>query len=154
MKILMVCLGNICRSPIAEGVMRSQIEKRGLDWEVDSAGTGGWHVGHAPHKDSQRICRDNGLDISGQKCRLFRPEDFDEFDHILVMDKSNYEDVKQIAGLHFDPERINLLLDYSSNRGAEVPDPYFGTYSDFESIFKLISEATQNFIDYHSNNQT
>ncbi len=87
MKILMVCLGNICRSPLAEGIMQHLVKQHGLDWEVDSAGTGNWHVGQGPDKRSTRVARDNGIDISGQVCRVFNVRDFDTFDHILVMDK-------------------------------------------------------------------
>jgi protein-tyrosine phosphatase len=86
----MVCLGNICRSPLAEGVMQHLANKHGLDWRVDSAGTGGWHVGEGPDRRSVRAAQNNGIDISQQICRKFRKSDFDEFDLIFVMDKSNY----------------------------------------------------------------
>ena len=93
----MVCLGNICRSPLAEGIMQHLVKQNGLDWEVDPAGTGNWHVGEGPDKRSTRTAREQGIDISRQVCRLFTPADFDDFDHILVMDKSNLSNVLAMA---------------------------------------------------------
>jgi protein-tyrosine phosphatase len=93
MKILMVCLGNICRSPLAEGVMQHLADEEGLDWQVDSAGTGNWHVGEAPDRRSIRTARNHDVDISKQACRQFRQSDFNKFDHIFVMDKYNLSDV-------------------------------------------------------------
>ena len=89
----MVCLGNICRSPLAEGIMQHHARQNGLDWYVDSAGTGDWHVGQGPDKRSTATAENHGIDISGQKCRLFKVSDFDTFDLIFVMDKSNYADI-------------------------------------------------------------
>ncbi len=147
----MVCLGNICRSPIAEGVMRHLVNEQNLHWHIDSAGTGSWHTGQAPHKDSQKVCRINGIDISTQKARQFKSSDFEEFDHIIVMDKQNYQDVKSMAGSRFVPSKISLLLDHCNEPGLEVPDPYYGNYEDYEHVFQLITNATKAFIDKHSN---
>src|ERR1700748_3584586 len=97
MKILMVCLGNICRSPLAEGIMQHLADKEGLNWHVDSAGTGNWHIGEGPDHRSVRTAKQHGIDISRQVCRLFTPADFDDFDHILVMDKSNLSNVLAMA---------------------------------------------------------
>src|SRR5260221_6740777 len=97
MKILMVCLGNICRSPLAEGIMQHLAKENGLDWQVDSAGTGNWHVGEGPDRRSVRTARNHGIDISRQVCRLFRISDFDEVDIIFVMDKSKLSDILAIA---------------------------------------------------------
>jgi len=93
----MVCLGNICRSPLAEGIMQHLVEKKGLGWQIDSAGTGNWHVGEGPDRRSTRTARDHGIDISRQVCRQFRQRDFDDFDLILVMDKFNLRDVLNMA---------------------------------------------------------
>src|SRR6187551_3083494 len=93
MKILMVCLGNICRSPLAEGIMQHFADEQGLDWRVDSCGTGNWYIGKGPDKRSTRVAKQYGIDISKQVCRLFKQSDFDTFDHILVMDKSNLADI-------------------------------------------------------------
>src|SRR6202012_5116478 len=97
MNILMVCLGNICRSPLAEGVMQHLSDERHLGWTIDSAGTGGWHVGEAPDRRSTHVARAHGIDISRQVCRKFRQSDFRDFDHIFVMDKNNLQDVLAMA---------------------------------------------------------
>src|ERR1700761_2966570 len=110
MKILMVCLGNICRSPLAEGIMQHLAKQQGLDWEVDSAGTGDWHVGEGPDRRSVRTAREQGIDISQQVCRLFRISDFDTFDHILVMDKSNHRNILVMARNDEDRKKVSLLL--------------------------------------------
>lgn len=144
MKLLMVCLGNICRSPLAEGIMQHEVAKAGLDWEVDSAGTGDWHVGQGPDRRSVKTARDQGIDISKQVCRLFRVSDFDEFDHILVMDKSNYRNVTALARTETDRKKVELLLG-----DREVPDPY---YDDalFLPVFKLIEQGCKVFIARHN----
>jgi len=131
MKILMVCLGNICRSPLAEGIMQHLVDKAGLDWEIDSAGTGDWHVGQGPHHGSVQVARSRGIDITNQVCRLFRISDFDEFDLILVMDKSNLSNVLAMARNQADKQKVKLLLG-----NKEVPDPYYTNL--FEEAFDLI----------------
>jgi len=140
MKILMVCLGNICRSPLAEGIMQHQVKQNGLDWEVDSAGTGNWHVGQGPDGRSTRTAREQGIDISQQVCRLFRISDFDEFDHILVMDKSNYRNIIAMARNEEDKKKVSLLLG-----DKEVPDPYYDD-SQFLPVFKMIEQGCKDFI--------
>ena len=139
----MVCLGNICRSPLAEGIMQHLADKEGLNWTVDSAGTGNWHVGEGPDRRSVRIAQKFGIDISGQICRLFRPSDFDEFNHILVMDPSNLANVLALARNNDDEQKVQLLL-----KDAVVPDPY---YDDtlFEPVFKLIENGCKVFIAKH-----
>ena len=132
MKILMVCLGNICRSPLAEGIMQHLADEQGLDWQIDSAGTGGWHVGQGPDRRSTRTARNHGIDISKQVCRQFRSSDFSHFDHIFVMDKYNLVDVMTMAPDETATKKVKLLL---STR--EVPDPYYDD-SQFEPAFELI----------------
>ena len=136
----MVCLGNICRSPLAEGIMQHLADKEGLDWEVDSAGTGNWHVGQGPDRRSTHVARNYGIDISKQVCRLFRQSDFDEFDHILVMDKSNLANVLAFARNEQDKRKVQLLLG-----DKVVPDPY---HDDdlFDPVFKLIEQGCRDFI--------
>jgi protein-tyrosine phosphatase len=136
----MVCLGNICRSPLAEGIMQHLVKQNGLDWEVDSAGTGNWHVGQGPDRRSTRAAKDNGIDISSQVCRVFRVSDFDEFDHIIVMDKNNLRDVLAQARNDEDRKKVSLLLG-----DKHVPDPY---YDDalFAPVFKLIEQGCKDFI--------
>jgi protein-tyrosine phosphatase len=144
MKILMVCLGNICRSPLAEGIMQHLADKAGLDWQIDSAGTGDWHVGSAPDRRSIQAARDQGIDISKQVCRLFSSRDFDEFDLILVMDKSNLANVLAMARNNQDREKVKMLLG-----NIIVPDPYYDD-AQFAPVFKLIEAGCKEIIKQYS----
>jgi len=144
MKILMVCLGNICRSPLAEGIMQHLAKKNGLDWEVDSAGTGNWHVGEGPDRRSTRTARNHDIDISGQICRLFKVSDFDAFDRIYVMDKSNLKDILAFARNDEDRKKVKLLLG-----DKIVPDPYYED-DQFEPVFRLIEEGCKEIIKEYS----
>jgi protein-tyrosine phosphatase len=132
----MVCLGNICRSPLAEGIMRSKLTK---NYYIDSAGTGGWHAGEAPDKRSIQTARNHGIDISKQSARKFTITDFDSFDVIFVMDQSNYKDVINLAPNGTAKSKVQLLLDNSK----EVPDPYYGTLEDFEQVYQLLNQACE-----------
>jgi protein-tyrosine phosphatase len=136
LKILMVCLGNICRSPLAEGIMRSKLT---ADYYIDSAGTGGWHAGEAPDKRSIQTARNHGIDISKQSARKFSITDFDTFDVIFVMDQSNYKDVLHLAPNETARSKVQLLLDNSK----EVPDPYYGTLEDFEQVYHLLNQSCE-----------
>lgn len=140
MKLLMVCLGNICRSPLAEGIMQHLADGQGLDWHVDSAGTGSWHVGEGPDRRSVRTAHNHGIDISRQICRQFRRKDFRDFDHIFVMDKYNLSDVLAMAPDEEAFSKVKLLL---GNR--EVPDPYYDD-SQFEPVFVLIELGCKEFV--------
>jgi protein-tyrosine phosphatase len=131
----MVCLGNICRSPLAEGIMQHLAKGHGLDWQVDSAGTGNWHVGQSPDRRSIRVAREHGVDISGQVCRLFRMSDFDEFDLIFAMDKNNLSDIMAMARHEDDVRKVKLLLGDKT-----VPDPYYDD-EQFEPVFGMIEEG-------------
>ena len=135
----MVCLGNICRSPLAEGIMQDLVIKEGLDWEIDSAGTGDWHVGEGPHHCSVRVARNRGIDISQQVCRQFKENDFDAFDLILVMDKSNLSNVLAMARNQEDTQKVKLLLG-----DKEVPDPYYTNL--FDEAFDLIEAGCKKVI--------
>ena len=141
MKLLMVCLGNICRSPLAHGIMETLVKEQGLDWQVDSAGTGNWHVGEPPDRRSIRTARAHGIDISDQVCRLFRVSDFDTYDHIFVMDKNNLSDILAMARNKEDEKKVNLLLG-----DKIVPDPY---YDDtlFEPVFNMIEDGCKEIIN-------
>lgn len=144
----MVCLGNICRSPLAEGILQHKANQNGLRWYVDSAGTGNWHVGEAPHHLSQKVAKLNGVDISQQCCRQFQKEDMLRFDRIYVMDDNNYEDVKAMSEELWDETKTDLLLnELYSNENLSVPDPYSGTETDFHRVFKLIEEACEKIIE-------
>jgi protein-tyrosine phosphatase len=141
MKILMVCLGNICRSPLAHGIMESQVKEKGLDWEVDSAGTGDWHIGSPPDKRSIEIAKRYGLDISNQCCRQFQVEDFDKFDRIFVMDKMNLRDVLAKARREQDRQKVKLLLNTDT-----VPDPYYED-SQFDMVYQMIEKGCRIIIE-------
>ena len=140
MRILMVCLGNICRSPLAEGIMQHLVKKEGLDWEVDSAGTGNWHVGQGPDRRSVRAAANEGVDISKQVCRLFRINDFDDFDLILVMDRSNLADILAMARNDEDRKKVKMLLG-----DKIVPDPYYDD-AQFAPVYKLIEAGCKEII--------
>ena len=142
MKILMVCLGNICRSPLAEGVMRHLINEQNLGWEVASAGTGDWHVGNPPDMRGTAVAKEFGYDISAQRGRHFTSNLFDEFDHILVMDKNNYKDVLKLAK---NDEQRNKVQFFLADRG-EVMDPYHHSHL-FEPVFKEVEARCKKLIE-------
>ena len=138
-KILMVCLGNICRSPLAEGIMRAKLSK---DFIVDSAGTGGWHAGELPDKRSISTAKNRGLDITSQRARQFKISDFDTFDYIYVMDNSNYKDVMALAPNEEAKSKVKLILnELLPNENVDVPDPYYGGQDGFENVFNMLNEA-------------
>jgi protein-tyrosine phosphatase len=139
-KILMVCLGNICRSPLAEGILASKLPAN--KFTVDSAGTGSWHIGHQPDERSIAIAKKNNLDISKQKGRQFTTNDFDAFDYIYVMDNSNYWDVVQLVDSKAQTDKVQLILnELFPNENVDVPDPYFGIPNGFDSVYKMLDEA-------------
>lgn len=147
MKILMVCLGNICRSPIAEGVLQHKAIARNLNWEVESAGTLSFHEGHAPHPLSQKTTLLHGIDISQQKSRPFEPEDFDRYDLIFAMAKDVVEGIQQIAGSRFEEKKVRLLMEelYPGEQ-LDVPDPYNGPEHEYHEVFSLIEKACEAFL--------
>jgi protein-tyrosine phosphatase len=148
MKVLMVCLGNICRSPLAQGILEARATEAGLNWEVDSAGTLRYHVNEPPFVLSQQVAKENGIDISKQRCRVFLPEDMHNFDRIYVMDGDNYAAVKKISGTHFQEKKVMRLLDVLyPGEERNVPDPYNGTKKDFEAVFQLIDSACRKIVD-------
>ena len=142
----MVCLGNICRSPLAEGILRHKIKEAGLDWEVESAGTGSWHIGEAPDPRSQKIAKINGIDISKQKAQKFIPDHFTKFDRIYVMDSSNYRDVVNMAVNEDDKNKVELIMNLvEPGKNKAVPDPY---YDDelYSVVFEMLDEACERII--------
>ena len=144
----MVCLGNICRSPLAQGILESKIAKSNLkDIIVDSAGTGNWHSGSAPDQRSIEIAKENGIDISKQKARQFNTEDFNLFDKIFVMDTSNYATLLRLSSSERESEKIKLILDYSfQNKRSSVPDPYYGGSDGFKIVFQLLDQACEEIM--------
>lgn len=140
-KILMVCLGNICRSPLAEGILQSKLSE---DFIVDSAGTGGWHAGQQPDKRSISTAKNRGLDITHQRARQFKKSDFDFFDHIFVMDNSNYKDVLTLAPNEEAKSKVKLILnEIFPNENVDVPDPYYGGQDGFENVFDMLDQACE-----------
>ncbi|MFA6945063.1 MAG: low molecular weight protein-tyrosine-phosphatase [Pedobacter sp.] len=146
MKILMVCLGNICRSPLAHGVMEHLVQQKGLNWEIDSAGTSNWHVGQQPDKRSIAIARKYGVDISNQSCRQFETADFERFDQILVMDHSNLNDVKSLARNDEEHSKISLFL-----KDAIVPDPYHDD-DQFDPVYQMVEKRCKELLAEFASN--
>ncbi len=139
-KILMVCLGNICRSPLAEGILQSKLPSG--KFTIDSAGTGDYHIGSLPDKRSIEVARKYDLDISNQRGRQFSEADFDRFDIIYVMDSSNYENVIKKARNDKDIEKVKMILnEIYPGQNHDVPDPYTGGIQGFDSTFKMLDEA-------------
>lgn len=141
-KILMVCLGNICRSPLAEGILQSKLPRN--QFIVDSAGTGDWHVGRQPDSRSIAIAKSKGLDISRQRGRLFTAQDFETNDYIFVMDNSNYKDVMRLAPNTEAKSKVSLILnELFPDENVDVPDPYFGLEDGFSNVYGMLDEVCE-----------
>lgn len=142
-KVLMVCLGNICRSPLAEGILKSKVDSSKI--HVDSAGTGDWHVGKEPDKRSIAVGSKYKIDITEQRGRLFSEEDFENFDLIYAMDNSNRENILALAKTEEDRSKVKLILDeIFPGENLDVPDPYFGGELGFEDVYKMLDEACES----------
>lgn len=141
-KVLMVCLGNICRSPLAEGILQSKINDDKIF--VDSAGTGAYHIGNLPDKRSIDVAKKYGIDITNQRARKFTVKDFDNFDFIYVMDKSNYQNILMLARNKADEIKVQMILNETHpNQNSSVPDPYYGGNQGFENVYKMLDEACE-----------
>jgi protein-tyrosine phosphatase len=140
--VLTLCLGNICRSPIAEGLIRAYAESLGLSVHIDSAGTSGYHVGEAPDPRSIRVMQKHGHDITKQRSRQLTIDDFDQFDLILAMDQSNINNAHRIAKTDSQRAKVVLFL----RDGSEVPDPYYGGVNGFEDVYQMISESASDWV--------
>ncbi len=145
--VLFVCLGNICRSPAAEGVVRHKAKEIGLAIRCESAGTGRWHVGRAPDRRMREAAKRRGITICNQRARQLELADFYEFDYILAMDLSNQADILSIAPANRSCD-IRLFLDFGSGEEREVPDPYYGGDQGFEHVLDLIEDAAMGFLDH------
>jgi protein-tyrosine phosphatase len=149
----MVCLGNICRSPLAEGILQEKVKKAGLDWVVDSAGTNHYHTGDAPHPLSQKIALINGIDISQQRARRFTSEDLTQFDKIYALAGDVLNDIQRITGNKFDSAKVDLLLNEQyPGKNLDVPDPYYGGEPDFHEVYELLDEVCDQLILKYQNN--
>ena len=146
MKILMVCTGNICRSPTAEGVLRYKLAAAEVDVEVDSCGTQGYHVTEAPDPRSIKHAASRGYDLSQLKARKICPADFERFDVILCLDDGHYEQVMAIKPKNATA-RVFMYLDYAGLGKANVPDPYYGNYRDFEYVLDLVEQASEAIVN-------
>ncbi len=151
MKILMVCLGNICRSPLAEGILQQKAFDAGLNWSVESAGTNGYHNGECPHTLSQKVAKINGIDISKQRSRKFTAADFDVYDKIYALADDVMDDIKKIAGKKFDRSKVDLLMnELYPGKNMEVPDPFYGAEPGYHNVYKMIDEVCEDIINKYS----
>lgn len=147
MKILMVCLGNICRSPLAEGILKRKVKMNNLDWQVDSAGTGGWHVGALPDSRSIQVAKKNGIDITDQRARKFQTSDLDQFDLIFAMDSSNYQNIVRHSVSDDQKEKVQLIMNMvQPGMNESVPDPYWDD-NGFDQVFHMLEEACDQVIE-------
>ena len=148
-RVLFVCLGNICRSPLGEGILRHVVEQAGLGGriEVDSAGTGAWHAGEAPDPRSNAIAAQHGVSLAGQQARQVCDADYDDFDLILAMDSSNLATLKARAPRRAFRARLELCLAAPRGDGRDVPDPYYGGDDGFGQVYALVFEACQRLLE-------
>lgn len=148
MKILMVCLGNICRSPLAEGIMRKKLQENNIEGEVDSCGFEPFHTGDIPDKRSIQVARQHGTDISKHRGQLFKKSFFDDFERIYVMDSANYRDVASMARSSNDMKKVDYILnELHPGSNMPVPDPYYGGQDGFERTWELLDQATDKIIE-------
>jgi protein-tyrosine phosphatase len=152
MKILMVCLGNICRSPLAEGILQHKARQAGLNWTVESAGTNGYHAGEPPHRLSQKVAKLNGIDICSQRSRMFTADDLDRFDKIYAMSGDVIDEMKHIAGKRYNASKVDLLMnELHPGRNMDVPDPWYGPEPGYHDVYKMITEACESVIRRYAN---
>ena len=151
MKILMVCLGNICRSPLAEGILQKKVKDAGLNWIIESAGTNSYHIGQPPHHLSQKVARKNGVDISCQKARKFTEEDFDRYDKIYAMANDVVEDIRRMSGARFDKNKLDLFLnELTPGQNLDVPDPWYGDEPDYHEVYKMLNAVCDKIVEKYA----
>ncbi len=145
MRLLFVCTGNICRSPTADAIARQRVIKAGLDWQIDSAGTGGWHVGETPDARAVEAGAARGYDLSVLSAREICPDDFARFDHIIAMDRSHLRFLRRVPGAGRGG-RISLMMEWAGEPGADVPDPYYGNADGFEGVLDMIERGVDGLV--------
>src|SRR5690242_7213964 len=151
MKILMVCLGNICRSPLAEGILQEKAFKAGLTWSIESAGTNSYHTGEAPHPLSQKVARLNGIDISKQRARRFTASDFDNYDKIYALAEDVLDEIKRIAGKKFNAGKVELFMnEMYPGRNMDVPDPWYGPEPGYHEVYALIDKVCERIVEKYA----
>jgi len=151
MKILMVCLGNICRSPLAEGILQEKAFKAGLQWSVESAGTSSYIMGEAPHPLSQKVARTNGIDISRQRARKFSAHDPEVYDKIYALAEDVLDEIKKIAGKKFNASKVDLLMnELYPGRNMDVPDPWYGPEPGYHEVYKMIDKVCDAIVEKYS----
>ena len=154
MKILMVCLGNICRSPLAEGILQHKVNEAGLSWKVESAGTNSYHIGEPPHHLSQKVAQLNGINICDQRARRFKPSDLEEYDLLYAMSKDVIDDMKTMAGNNWQQEKVKLLMDeLHPGQQRDVPDPWYGPEPGYHEVYKMIEAACEKILKKAQINQ-
>ena len=154
MKILMVCLGNICRSPLAEGILQHKVNEAGLSWKVESAGTNSYHIGEPPHHLSQKVAQLNGINICDQRARRFKPSDLEEYDLLYAMSKDVIDDMKSMAGNNWQQEKVKLLMDeLHPGQQKDVPDPWYGPEPGYHEVYKMIEAACEKILKKAQINQ-
>lgn len=147
----MVCLGNICRSPLAEGILQDKAFKAGLSWSVESAGTNSYHTGEPPHPLSQKVAKLNGIDISQQRARRFKADDFDIYDKIYALADDVMEEMKKIARNKFDAAKTNLLMnELYPGKNMDVPDPWYGPEPGYHEVYKMIDQVCEKIIEKYT----
>jgi len=147
MKILMVCLGNICRSPLAEGILTKKANEKGLDWKIDSAGTAAYHVGNLPDERSIEVAKKHRIDLTNQRARQFSPSDFQVFDLIYAMDTENFANILKLAPSEDDKQKVKLILnELEPESNTSVPDPYYGGEDGFEEVYHMLDLACEAVI--------
>ncbi len=147
-KVVMVCLGNICRSPLAEGILRDKASKAGVDLEIDSAGTAAYHEGELPDRRSIAVAKKNGLDITNQRARQFKEEDLVYYDVIFAMDQSNYNNICRLTDNEVLKSKVDLILNKSyPNENIAVPDPYYGGDNGFDEVYSILDKACDVIIN-------
>lgn len=141
----MVCLGNICRSPLAHGIMEHKVFQSGLNWQIDSAGISDWHKGESPDHRAIAVARQNGIQIDHQSSRMIEPEDFRNFDYLLIADDSVMQQIRKACPPDLQ-HKLHYMIPHPENTPVSVPDPYYGSMKEFESVYQLLDEAMEQWL--------